>query len=123
MKDSILPFCDLNIEYFLQIFDINDILLIAEYYFLTKSIIFVSPNCELLYPIYHILMTLFFPLNFHLKYYFYKLLTPDLVSLGISSPFSCFYFVYTDKNVNKGRIEDNIIKRFTENKREIYGRG
>ena len=119
LKDSILPFCDLNIEYFLKIFDINDILLISEYYFLTKSIIFVSPNCELLYPIYHTLMTLFFPLNFHLKYYFYKLLTPDLVLSGISSPFSCFYFVYTDKNINKGYIEDNIIKRFTENKKEI----
>ena len=64
-QESILPFCDLNIENIFQLFDINDILLIAEYYFLTKSIIFVSPDCEILYPIYHILMTLFFPLNFH----------------------------------------------------------
>ena len=118
-KESILPFCDLNIEYIFQLFDINDILLIAEYYFLTKSIIFVSPNCEILYPIYHILMTLFFPLNFHSKYYFYKLLNPDLVLMGISSPFSCFYFIYTDKNINNGYINENIIKKFVENKKEI----
>ena len=83
LKDSILPFCDLNIGYFLEIFDINDIFVIAEYYFLTKSIIIISPNCELLYPIYHILMTLFFPLNFHHKDYFFKLLNPYIVAAGL----------------------------------------
>ena len=118
-QESILPFCVLNIEFIFQLFDINDILLIAEYYFLTKSIIIVSPDCEILYPIYHILMTLFFPLNFHSKYYFYKLLNPDLVLLGINSTFSCFYFIYTDKNINNGYINDNIINKFVENKKEI----
>ena len=64
-------------------------------------------------------MTLFFPLNFHSKYYFYKLLNPDLVLLGINCPFSCFYFIYTDKNINNGYINENIIKEFVENKKEI----
>ena len=118
-KDSILPLCDLNIGYFLQMFDINDILLIAEYYFLTKSIIIISPDCELLYPIYHILMTLFFPLNFHLKYYFYKLLYPDLLITGLCSPLPCFYFIYTNKNNNNGHINKDIIKKMTEDKKEI----
>ena len=53
-QELILPFCDLNLGYFFEIFDINDIFLIAEFYFLTKSIIIISPNVELLYPIYHI---------------------------------------------------------------------
>jgi hypothetical protein len=79
IQDNIFPFCDLNIFYFFEIFDINDIYLISEYYFLTKSIIISSPNIEILYPIYHILMALFFPLNFHLRSYFYKLLYPELV--------------------------------------------
>ena len=118
-KKSILPFCDLNLRYFFQIFDINDILLIAEYYFLTKSIIFISPNYELLYPIYHILMTLFYPLNFHLKYYFYKILYPELVITGLNSILPCFYFIYSDKNNNNGIIHENIIKKITEEKKEI----
>ena len=119
LKDSILPFCDLNISYFLEIFDINDILLIAEYYFLTKSIIIISPNCELLYPIYHILMTLFYPLNFHLKYYFYKLLYPDLVITGLLSILPCFNFIYTDKTKDNGYINEDIIKKITKEKKDI----
>lgn len=119
LKDSILPFCDLNIGYFLEIFDINDIFVIAEYYFLTKSIIIISPNCELLYPIYHILMTLFFPLNFHHKDYFFKLLNPYIVAAGLCSPLPCFYFMYTDKNKNNGFISNDIIEKFAQNKSEV----
>ena len=118
-KKSILPFCDLNIRYFLQIFDINDILLIAEFYFLTKSIIFISPNRELLYPIYHILMTLFYPLNFHLKSYFFKLLSPEVVITGLNGIIPCFYFIYSDIKINNGIINDNILKKITEEKKEI----
>ena len=118
-KDSILPFCDLNISHFLELFDINDILLIAEYYFLTKSIIIISPNYELLYPIYHILMTFFFPLNFHLKYYFYKVLYPDLVITGLCSILPCFYFIYSDKNKDNGYINDEILKKITVDKKDI----
>ena len=118
-KDSILPFCDLNISHFLELFDINDILLLAEYYFLTKSIIIISPNYELLYPIYHILMTFFFPLNFHLKYYFYKVLYPDLVITGLCSILPCFYFIYSDKNKDNGYINDEILKKITVDKKDI----
>lgn len=119
LKNSILPFCDLNIGYFLEIFDINDIFVIAEYYFLTKSIIIISPNCELLYPIYHILMTLFFPLNFHHKDYFFKLLNPYIVAAGLCSPLPCFYFIYTDKNKNNGFISNDIIEKFAQNKSDV----
>ena len=118
-QEQILHFCDLNLGYFLNIFDINDIFLIAEYYFLTKSIIISSPNIELLYPIYHILMTLFFPLNFHLRSYFYKLLYPELVVEGLCSILPCFYFIYTDCNKENGFINENIIQKIAIEKEDV----
>ena len=118
-QEQIIPFCDLNIGYFFEIFDINDIYLIAEYYFLNKSIIISSPNVEILYPIYHILMTLFYPLNFHLRSYFYKLLYPQLVVDGLCSPLPCFYFIYTDITKENGFINEKIIRRITEEKKEV----
>ena len=118
-QDQIMPFCDLNIAYFFEILDINDIYLIAEYYFLTKSIIICSPDIEILYPIYHILMTLFFPLNFHLRSYFYKLLYPELVVEGLCSILPCFYFIYTDINNNNGFINENILKKIAKEKEDV----
>ena len=119
-QDQIMPFCDLNIAYFFEILDINDIYLIAEYYFLTKSIIICSPDIEILYPIYHILMTLFFPLNFHLRSYFYKLLYPELVVEGLCSILPCFYFIYTDiNNNNNGFINENILKKIAKEKEDV----
>ena len=102
LSESILPFCDLNISYFFKVFDINDIFLFSEYYFLSKSIIIISPNVEILYPIYHLLMTFFFPLNFHSKYYFYKLLNPISALTGLFGIFPCFCFMCTDINKNNG---------------------
>ena len=119
IQDKILPFCDLNISYFFQIFDINDIYLISEYYFLTKSIIISSPNLEILYPIYHILMVLFFPLNFHFRSYFYKLLYPELFVEVLCGMIPCFCFIYTDVNKNDGFINENIIKRIAKEKEDI----
>ena len=119
-QDQIMSFCDLNIAYFFEILDINDIYLIAEYYFLTKSIIICSPDIEILYPIYHILMTLFFPLNFHLRSYFYKLLYPELVVEGLCSILPCFYFIYTDiNNNNNGFINENILKKIAKEKEDV----
>ena len=118
-QELILPFCDLNLGYFFEIFDLNDIFLIAEYYFLNKSIIIISPNIELMYPIYHILMTLFFPLNFHLRSYFYKLLYPLLVVEGLCSFLPCFYFIYTDINKNEGYINENVIKKIAAEKKDV----
>ena len=119
-QDQIMPFCDLNIAYFFEILDINDIYLIAEYYFLTKSIIICSPDIEILYPIYHILMTLFFPLNFHLRSYFYKLVYPELVVEGLCSILPCFYFIYTDiNNNNNGFINENILKKIAKEKEDV----
>ena len=119
IMDSILPFQDLNISYFLKIFNINDILLIAEYYFTTKSILIISPHCELLYPIYHILMTLFFPFNFHTKDYFYKLCSPILAQTKLTSILPSFFFIYTNKNKDNGFINENIIKKIAENLKEV----
>ena len=121
LKDSILPFCDLNIKYFFEIFNINDVLLLSEYYFLTKSIIFVSPNCELLYPIYHILMTFFYPLNFHLKYYFYKILYPLIVISGLFSPISCFHFIYTENKIseNNSYLSQKVLDKIIKDKKEV----
>ena len=118
-QEQILPFCDLNIGYFFEIFDINDIFLIAEYYFLNKSIIIISPNIELLYPIYHLLMTLFFPLNFHLRSYFYKLLYPLLVVEGLCGLIPSFYFIYTDININGGYLNENIINKIATEKGDV----
>ena len=118
-QEQILPFCDLNIGYFFEIFDINDIFLIAEYYFLNKSIIIISPNIELLYPIYHLLMTLFFPLNFHLRSYFYKLLYPLLVVEGLCGLIPCFYFIYSDTNINDGYLNKNIINKIATEKGDV----
>ena len=118
-QEQILPFCDLNIGYFFEIFDINDIFLIAEYYFLNKSIIIISPNIQLLYPIYHLLMTLFFPLNFHLRSYFYKLLYPLLVVEGLCGLIPCFYFIYTDININDGYLNDKIINKIAAEKEDV----
>lgn len=117
--DSLLPFQDLNISYFLKIFNIDDILLIAEYYFTTKSILIISPDCELLYPIYHMIMTLSFPFNFHSKNYFYKLCSPVLVQTKLSSFLPSFFFIYTDKNKDNGFINENIIKKIAENLKEV----
>ena len=64
-------------------------------------------------------MTLFFPLNFHLRSYFYKLLYPELVVEGLCSILPCFYFIYTDINKNDGLINENIIKRITKEKEDI----
>ena len=118
-QELILPFCDLNLGYFFEIFDINDIFLIAEFYFLTKSIIIISPNVELLYPIYHILMMLFFPLNFHLRSYFYKLLYPLLVVEGLCSFLPCFYFIYTDINKDNGFINEDVFKKIASEKKDV----
>jgi len=119
ITNSILPFQDLNISYFFKIFNINDILLIAEYYFATKSILIISPDCELLYPIYHTLMTIFFPFNFHTKDYFYKLCSPILAQTKLSSFLPSFFFIYTNKNNNNGFIKENIIRKIAENLKEV----
>ena len=64
-------------------------------------------------------MTLFFPLNFHLKSYFYKLLYPLLVVEGLCSFLPCFYFIYTDINKNEGYINENVIKKIATEKKDV----
>ena len=62
-KEPILEYCDLNISFFTQMFNLKDIGLIAEFYLCSKNIIIACSEIECLFPIYFILMILFFPLN------------------------------------------------------------
>ena len=75
-KEPLLPYCDLNIPFFFNLFDVKDLFLLAEYYLCSKSIIITCNNIEFLFPIYYILMTLFFPLNVTDILNFYKLAVP-----------------------------------------------
>ena len=76
-KEPILPYCDLNISFFFNIFNPKDLFLLAEYYLCSKDIIVASNCLHFLFPIYYILMTLFFPLNNNNETTFYKLVTPE----------------------------------------------
>ena len=62
-KEPLLPYCDLNLSFFFKLFNLKDIFTIAEFYLCSKNIVIISSNIEFLFPIYYILMTLFFPLN------------------------------------------------------------
>ena len=64
-------------------------------------------------------MTLFFPLNFHLRSYFYKLLYPLLVVEGLCGLIPCFYFIYTDININDGYLNDKIINKIAAEKEDV----
>ena len=99
-KEPIFPYCDLNISFFLKIFDLEDILLIAEYYFCSKTIILACNRVEYLFPIYYIFMCLFFPLNINGKERFYKLLVPDqeILQRILFSGYPTFTFIYYNGN-------------------------
>mgnify|MGYP006988870942 CR=1 FL=1 len=65
------------------------------------------------------LMTLFFPFNFHTKDYFYKLCSPILAQTKLSSFLPSFFFIFTDKNKDNGFIKENVIKKIAENVKNI----
>ena len=99
-NEAFLPNCDLDISLFFRIFALSDILLIIEYYFRNKTIIISSPNVNILYPIYHILLNFIFPFNITDSTYVYKLLTPSNISQVLFSFLPCFLFIYSDKPLN-----------------------
>ena len=112
-KEPILPYCDLNISFFLKIFDLEDILLIAEYYFCSKTIIIACTKVEYLFPIYYIFMCLFFPLNINSKERFYKLLVPDeeILQRILFTSFATFTFIYYNGNSLNENFLLNICQR------------
>jgi hypothetical protein len=112
-KEPILPYCDLNISFFLKIFDLEDILLIAEYYFCSKTIIIACTKVEYLFPIYYIFMCLFFPLNINSKERFYKLLVPDeeILQRILFTSFATFTFIYSNGNSLNENFLLNICQR------------
>ena len=112
-KEPIIPYCDLNISFFLKIFDLEDILLIAEYYFCAKTIILACTKVEYLFPIYYIFMSLFFPLNINSKERFYKLLVPDqeILERILFAKFATFTFIYYNGNSLDEKFLLNICQR------------
>ena len=111
-KEPILPYCDLNISFFFNFFDSKDIFLLAEYYLCSKDIIIISNVLEFLFPIYYILMTLFFPLNNNNETTFYKLITPDekmIQATLFSNMIPTFELIYIDDKLNENLL-NNICK-------------
>ena len=115
-KEPLLPLCDFNISFFFKLFDLKDILLVAEYYLCSKNIIIVSSSIEFLFPIYYIFMTLFFPLNKNSNERFYKLLVPNEQNLQrtIFGMLPTFQFIYNDKE-----LDQEILKKICQIKEDI----
>ena len=109
-KEPILPYCDLNISFFIKLFDLDDIFLIAEFYLCSKNIIIACSNIEFLFPIYYIFMTLFFPLNKNSNERFYKLLVPneDNLQRTIFGMLPTFQFIY-----NRGKLDNEILNQIS----------
>ena len=115
-KEPLFPYCDLNLSFFFKMFTLRDIFLIAEFYLCSKNIIVVSSNLDFLFPIYYILMTLFYPLNKNSNERFYKLLVPDEQNLQrtIFGMLPTFQFIYND-----GDLDKKILNKICELKEEI----
>ena len=116
-KEPILPYCDLNISFFFNLFNSKDLFLLAEYYLCSKDIIIASNCLEFLFPIYYILMTLFFPLNNNNETTFYKLVTPEekiLQSTLFSNMVPTFEFIYTEE-----KLDDNLLNNICKIKNEV----
>ena len=116
-KEPILPYCDLNISFFFNLFNSKDLFLLAEYYLCSKNIIIASTNISYLFPIYHILMTLFFPLNKNTESTFYKLVVPNEAILQrtlFSSVVPTFEFIYIEN-----KLEDQFLEKICKIKNDI----
>ena len=110
-KEPLLPYCDLNIPFFFNLFQIKDLFLLAEYYLCSKSIIIACTNIEFLFPIYYVLMTLFFPLNITDILSFYKLAVPinDILERTLFSDQTSFELIYIEEKLDD-KLLDNIGK-------------
>ena len=110
-KEPLLPYCDLNIPFFFNLFDIKDLFLLAEYYLCSKSIIIACNSIEFLFPIYYILMTLFFPLNITDILTFYKLAVPinDILERTLFSDNPILELIYLEEKLS-GEFLENICK-------------
>ena len=116
-KEPILPYCDLNISFFFNLFDARDLFLLAEYYLCSKTIIIASNVLDFLFPIYYTLMTLFFPLNNNNETTFYKMVTPDegiLQATLFNTMVPTFEFIYIE-----GKLDQNFLEKICKIKSEI----
>ena len=96
-------------------FNLKDIGLMAEFYLCSKNIIIACSEIECLFPIYFILMTLFFPLNESGIERFYKLVVPDEKTLQrtIFGSIPTFQFIYT-----KESLDDDFLEKVCKIKEE-----
>jgi hypothetical protein len=116
-KEPFIPYCDLNIPFFFNLFNIKDIFLLAEFYLCSKSIIIACTNLEFLFPIYYILTTLFFPLNKVNVDTLYKLVVPDsdILSRTLFAPMAqTFELIYIEE-----KIDDNFLENICAKKGEL----
>ena len=112
-KEPILPYCDLNIPFFFNLFTIKELFLFAEYYLCSKNVIIASTNLEFLFPIYYILMTLFFPLNNNNETTFYKLVisNSDILGRTLFGEIPTFEFMYIEKKIDEKFLHNLCIKK------------
>ena len=116
IKEPLVPYCDLNLNFFFNCFNMKDIFLLAEYYLCSKTIILASNKIEFLFPIYYIFMTLFFPLNINDIKTFYKLAVPikDTLERTLFCEESFFQLIYLDK-----KLDSNFLDKICEIKGDI----
>ena len=116
-KEPFIPYCDLNIPFFFNLFNIKGVFLLAEFYLCSKSIIIACTNLEFLFPIYYILTTLFFPLNKVNVDTLYKLVVPDsdILSRTLFAPMAqTFELIYIEE-----KIDDNFLENICAKKGEL----
>ena len=114
-KEPLLEYCDFNISFFLQMFNLKDIGLMAEFYLCSKNIIIACSEVEYLFPIYYIFMTLFFPLNESGIERFYKLVVPHEMTLQLTlfGSIPTVQFIYT-----KEALSDDFLEKVAKIKQE-----
>ena len=115
-KQPLIPYCDLNIPFFFNFFNIKDIFILAEYYLCSKNIIIACNKIEFLFPIYYILMTLFFPLNINDIKTFYKLAVPikDILERTLFCQENFFHLIYLNE-----KLDQNFLDKICEIKEDV----
>ena len=94
---------DINFSLLFKMFTLHEILFIAENFVRNKNFLVISKFPEILYPLYHMIMTVVHPLGITDNTYFYKLLTPETIQF-LFSGFPFMLFAYCD-SVNEDQFD------------------
>ena len=100
---------DINFSIFFKMFNIKEVLVIAEQFVRNKNLLVISKNQEILYPFYLMLMTVVHPLGITDNTYFYKFLTPETLQY-LFSDFPFMMFMYYKGEPQNFQFE-NIVKQ------------